>query len=163
METVLTAVVSRLLKKFIRRTDGGESGGGAPGEDRQKQKEDLRVRLTNGKVVLHNLDLDLNAIGLSTSGEHGDDGARPLVTVERAFAKELSVSIPWTALSTKAIEICLDTVEVVLDVNEDAGPRGDSGGRASTTGEDRRGGGDVAPGDLDGEASDAPDAPDGLK
>ena len=156
METVLTAVVSRLLKKFIRTTDGGESGGGAPGEDRQKQKEDLRVRLTNGKVVLHNLDLDLNAIGLSTSGEHGDDGARPLVTVERAFAKELSVSIPWTALSTKAIEICLDTVEVVLDVNEDAGPREDSGGRASTTGEDRRGGGDVAPGDLDGEASNAP-------
>ena len=45
METVLTAVVSRLLKKFIRTTDGtrapdgGESGGGAPGEDRQKQKK----------------------------------------------------------------------------------------------------------------------------
>ena len=97
METVLTAVVSRLLKKFIKHNANGESG------------EDLRVRLSNGRVLLHNLELDLSTLFAPSSS----------VAVSRAFAKELSVDIPWTSLGSEAIDICLDTVEVVLDVADD--------------------------------------------
>ncbi|UPR02063.1 hypothetical protein HOP50_09g53870 [Chloropicon primus] len=110
METVLTAVVTRLLKKFVKTKAN-------------KQGEDLRVRLTNGRVVLHNLELNLKALGLNQDDDNDNDNDKGkesggLVTVRRAFAKELSVNIPWTALSTDAIEVCLDTVEVVLDVRD---------------------------------------------
>ena len=106
METVLTAVATRLLKKFVKRTDG--------------QGEDLRVRLTNGAVVLHNLELNLAALGLGGESTTTTSSSGR-IAVRRAFAKELSLTIPWTALSTGEVEVCLDTVEVLVDLNRKGG------------------------------------------
>ena len=112
METVLTAVATRLLKKFVKRTDG--------------QGEDLRVRLTNGAVVLHNLELNLAALGLGGESTTTTSSSGR-IAVRRAFAKELSLTIPWTALSTGEVEVCLDTVEVLVDLNRKGGEGGSEG------------------------------------
>ncbi len=92
METVLTAVVTRLLKRFIKTEDA---------------TSDLRVRLNKGSVLLHDLDLNLDSLFAHS---------RSPIAVRRAFTKTLTVKIPWTALGTRPMELCLDTVEIVLEV-----------------------------------------------
>eukprot|EP00884_Botryococcus_braunii_P012745 jgi/Botrbrau1/21471/Bobra.0216s0079.1 len=91
MERLLTSLVNQWLQRFIKRA--GDAG------------NDVRVSLSGGKASLHNLELDLSSLlqGLP-------------ITVSRAFAKQLTISVPWTALSTQPIQLVLDTVEVIVDV-----------------------------------------------
>lgn len=79
MDRLLTPIVSRLLSRFVKSAAG-------------KDGSDLRASLSGGKVVLYNLELDLGALfeGLP-------------VVVDRAFAKQLTVSIPWTSLGSQPI------------------------------------------------------------
>lgn len=81
MERLLTPIVSRLLSRFVKSAAG-------------KDRSDLRASLSGGKVVLYNLELDLMSLfeGLP-------------VLVERAFAKQLTVSIPWTSLGAQPIQV----------------------------------------------------------
>ena len=81
MERLLTPIVSRLLSRFVKSAAG-------------KDGSDLRASLSGGKVVLYNLELDLMSLfeGLP-------------VLVERAFAKQLTVSIPWTSLGAQPIQV----------------------------------------------------------
>lgn len=81
METFLTPVVARLLSRFVKSAAGRD----AP---------DLRANLQGGSLVLHNLELDLDAF------LH----ALP-VGVSRAFAGRLTVSIPWTSLASQPIQV----------------------------------------------------------
>ena len=80
MERLLTPLVVRLLRRFVKST--GESG------------SDVRASLSGGGVVLHNLELDLASLfeGLP-------------VAVDRAFAKRLTVAIPWTSLGSQPIQV----------------------------------------------------------
>jgi hypothetical protein len=82
METILTPVVSRLLRSFIKSADGEEGAS-------------LRVTFTRGCLVLHNLELNLVPL-LGTLADVG---------VKRAFARELRIEIPWTSLGYKPIEV----------------------------------------------------------
>ena len=83
MELLLTPVVSRLLRRFIKSADGQASS-------------NLRVSLSRGSVVLHNLELDLDELLHKL----------PL-RVERAFARQLRIVIPWTSLATQPIQVAL--------------------------------------------------------
>jgi hypothetical protein len=66
----------------------------------------LQVSFSRGNVLtLHNLELNLAPLL---------GGAAALVHVRRAFARRLSITIPWTALTTQPIQVVLDTVELVL-------------------------------------------------
>ena len=80
METFLTPVVARMLSRFVK-----SAAGDAP---------DLRANLQGGKLVLHNLELDLDTF------LH----ALP-VGVSRAFAGRLTVYIPWTSLASQPIQV----------------------------------------------------------
>ena len=70
----------RLLQRFIKSAAG-------------ERASDLRVSLSGGSLVLANLELNLDALL----------GRLPL-RVERAYARQLRVTVPWTALATQAIQ-----------------------------------------------------------
>ncbi|KAL0034546.1 hypothetical protein WJX79_007807 [Trebouxia sp. C0005] len=108
MEVLLTPVVNKLLKRFIKSAEG-------------RSGSSLRVALSGDSVVLHNLELNLEPLlhNLPT-------------TVERAFARQLKLVIPWTSLATQPIQVLLDTVEVVLSLSD----------KQSGSGVDRLGGAD---------------------
>ena len=80
MESLLTSVVNRALKRFIKRAGG-------------RERADLRVSLSRGGVLLRNLELDLDSVvqGLP-------------VVVHRAFARELRLAVSWTALASEPLQ-----------------------------------------------------------
>lgn len=83
MELLLGSLVYRLLARFVVSA-GGESG------------STLRVSLSaGGTVVLKSLELNLDPLL----------GRLPL-RVKRAYAQQLQISIPWTALATQPIQVC---------------------------------------------------------
>ncbi|KAK9830052.1 hypothetical protein WJX72_009438 [[Myrmecia] bisecta] len=94
MELLLTPIVTRLLRSFIKSA-AGEAG------------SDLRVSLSGGSVLLHNLELNLEPVVKNLP-----------IGVQRAFARQLKVVIPWTSLATQPIQVILDTVEVVVALTE---------------------------------------------
>lgn len=57
-------------------------------------------------MVLHNLELNLDALlqGLP-------------VAVERAFARQLTLVIPWTSLATQPIQVCKHSYEAFVTAN----------------------------------------------
>ena len=75
-----TLLVRRLLQRFIKSAAG-------------ERASDLRVSLSGGSLVLANLELNLDALL----------GRLPL-RVERAYARQLRVTVPWTALATQPIQ-----------------------------------------------------------
>ena len=81
MERLLTPIVSRLLSRFVKSAAGRDGS-------------NLRASLSGGKVVLHNLELNLTSLfeGLP-------------VTVDRAFAMQLTINIPWTSLGSQPIQV----------------------------------------------------------
>lgn len=81
MEVLLTPVVNKLLRRYIKSAEG-------------RSGSSLRVSLSGGSVVLHNLELNLDPLL----------GGLP-VKVERAFARQLRLVIPWTALATQPIQV----------------------------------------------------------
>ena len=89
MELLLTPVVSRLLRRFIKSADGQASS-------------NLRVSLSRGSVVLQNLELDLDELLHKLP-----------VRVERAFARQLRIVIPWTSLATQPIQVSMACVKGV--------------------------------------------------
>lgn len=80
MEVLLTPVVNKLLKRFVKSAEG-------------RSGSSLRVALSGGSVLLHNLELNLEPLLQNFP-----------VTVERAFARQLKLVIPWTALATQPIQ-----------------------------------------------------------
>ena len=82
MEVLLTPVVNRILKRIIKSAEG-------------RSGLNLRVSLSGGSVVLHNLELNLEPLLQNLP-----------VNVERAFARELKIVIPWTSLATQPIQVC---------------------------------------------------------
>lgn len=97
MDLLLTPLVTRLLKQYVKRSSEGAG-------------RDLKVSFSRGNVLtLHNLELDLAPLL---------GGAASLAHVRRAFARRLSITIPWTALTTQPIQVVLDTVELVLSAAE---------------------------------------------
>ncbi len=70
----------RLLQRFIRSAAG-------------ERASDLRVSLSGGSLLLTNLELNLDSLL----------GHLP-VQVERAYARQLRISVPWTALATQPIQ-----------------------------------------------------------
>ncbi len=70
----------RLLQRFIKSAAG-------------ERASDLRVSLSGGSLLLTNLELNLDALV----------GRLPL-RVERAYARQLRVTVPWTALATQPIQ-----------------------------------------------------------
>ena len=81
MESLLTPLVGRLLSNFVKSAAGNDGS-------------DLRASLQGGNVSLHNLELNLDSLLHKLP-----------VAVERAFAKQLTVSIPWTRLNSQPIEV----------------------------------------------------------
>ncbi|KAL4436856.1 hypothetical protein ABPG75_003995 [Micractinium tetrahymenae] len=99
MDLLLTPLVTRLLKQYVKRSSEGAG-------------RDLKVSFSRGNVLtLHNLELNLAPLL---------GGAAALAHVRRAFARRLSITIPWTALTTQPIQVVLDTVELVLAAAEQA-------------------------------------------
>ena len=122
MDVLLTPVVNRLLRRFIK---------GAAG----KEVSQLRVSLSRGSVALHHLELNLDELT-----------AQLPVTVKRAYARQLTISVPWASFTSQPLQVSirpacvqqvcsekfwasnyhlvhflqvtLDTVEVVLALNE---------------------------------------------
>ena len=80
MDALLTPVVTHFLKSFIKTASGEEAS-------------KLRVSLSRG-VVLHNLELNLDRL----------TSKLPL-RIERAFAKQLTLRISWTALAQQPIQV----------------------------------------------------------
>lgn len=56
-------------------------------------------------------------------------------SIVRAFARQLSIKIPWTKLATDPIEVVLDTVECVLAEGKEppANPKNLSKGKPAAT------------------------------
>jgi len=92
MDLLLTPIVQRLLQRFVKSSDEGSG-------------RDLKVSLSRaGAIVLNNLALDLEPLLDKV----------PSLQAKRAFARQLTINIPWTALTSQPIQIVLDTVELVL-------------------------------------------------
>ena len=100
MELLLTPVVSRLLRRFIKSADGQASS-------------NLRVSLSRGSVVLQNLELDLDELLHKLP-----------VRVERAFARQLRIVIPWTSLATQPIQVTMACMKVPPAVEASQGCQG---------------------------------------
>ena len=84
MERLLTPVVTRLLERFVKRSQEEDFG-------------KFKVALSGaGGFSLHNLELDLGSV--LPAG---------LVESRRAFARSLQIKVPWTALNTQPIEVSL--------------------------------------------------------
>ena len=81
MEVLLTPVVNKILKRFIKSAEG-------------RSGSSLRVSLSGDSVVLHNLELNLEPLLHNLP-----------VAVERAFARQLKLVIPWTSLATQPIQV----------------------------------------------------------
>lgn len=81
MESLLTPVVSRLLSRFVKKAAGSDGS-------------DLRASLQGGSVVLNNLELNLVSVLQKLP-----------VGAQRAFAKKLTVAIPWTSLASQPIQV----------------------------------------------------------
>ena len=75
-----TLLERRLLQRFIKSAAG-------------ERASDLRVSLSGGSLVLANLELNLDALL-----------RRLPLRVERAYARQLRVTVPWTALATQPIQ-----------------------------------------------------------
>ncbi|KAK9810603.1 hypothetical protein WJX73_003685 [Symbiochloris irregularis] len=94
MDVLLTPVVNRLLRRFIKQAAG-------------KEVSQLRVSLSRGSVALHHLELNLDELT-----------AQLPVTVKRAYARQLTLSVPWASFTSQPLQVTLDTVEVVLALND---------------------------------------------
>lgn len=82
MELLLTPLIQSTLKRFIKSSVEGSGS-------------DLKVTLNRGTITLHNLELNLEPL-LSNF---------PLLRAKRAFARELKIYIPWTALTSQPIQV----------------------------------------------------------
>ena len=85
-----------------------------------KSAANLRVVLDNNSLVLRQVELNLSALTA---------GAR--LGVERAFAAELRVHIPWGSIASAPLEVTLSGVEVVLVQDDDAAAPGPEGAPAA--------------------------------
>lgn len=84
MDLLLTPLLNRVLRKFIRSSSEGAGS-------------ELRVSLSSrGTLTLHNLELCLDLL-LEGVG---------FLSVSRAFARKLQVTVPWTGLTTQPIQVC---------------------------------------------------------
>jgi hypothetical protein len=84
MERLLTPLVTRWLERFVKRSQEGDAG-------------KFKVALSGaGGFSLHNLELDLGSVLPAE-----------LLESRRAFARSLQIKVPWTALNTQPIEVCL--------------------------------------------------------
>ena len=103
-ERVASRIVSRFLQRFVRTVEGEEVAA-------------VRVALQQGALVLHNLDLNLSGawpeLFAATAPRRLTAGASRkafvpaggATTVERAFAQELRISVPWSSLGTDPLEV----------------------------------------------------------
>ncbi len=99
---VASRLVSNFLQRFVRTVAGEEVSA-------------LRVQLTGGALVL--LDLDLNLAGTAHARDVLTAAAARLtacgaaltpaggVVVQRAYAAELRITVPWGALATEPLEV----------------------------------------------------------
>lgn len=81
MDVLLTPVVNRFLRRFIKKASGEETS-------------QLRVSLSRGSVALHNLELNLDELS-----------DRLPVSVRRAFARQLTISVPWTSFVSRPLQV----------------------------------------------------------
>jgi hypothetical protein len=83
MERLLTPLVHRYLRKFVKSSQEGVN-------------ETFKASLSGGGgIALHNLELDVQPL-LPVGGT---------IFAQRAFARALHINIPWTALNTQPIEV----------------------------------------------------------
>ncbi len=99
---VASRLVSNFLQRFVRTVAGEEVSA-------------LRVQLTGGALVL--LDLDLNLAGTAHARDAACCRSKQLtacgaalipaggVVVQRAYAAELRITVPWGALATEPLEV----------------------------------------------------------
>jgi len=91
MERFLTPLVTRLLERFVKRSQEGDAS-------------KFKVALSGaGGFSLHNLELDLGSILPAE-----------LIQSRRAFARFLQIKVPWTALNTQPIEVGLRAQEILI-------------------------------------------------
>lgn len=84
MDRLLTPLVTRVLQQYVKQSSEGAGS-------------DLKVSFSRGNVLtLHNLELNLAPLL---------GGAAALAHVRRAFARRLSITIPWTALTSQPIQV----------------------------------------------------------
>ena len=81
MEVLLTPVVNRLLRRFIKKAAGEEVS-------------QLRVSLSRGSVALHHLELNLDELT-----------AQLPVTVRRAYARQLTIKVPWASFTSQPLQV----------------------------------------------------------
>jgi hypothetical protein len=123
---ILTPLVQSALQRFVKSSEEGVAGV-------------LKASVSGGGgVTLHNLELNLDSLL---------GGAAPGLRVKRAFAKQLSIAIPWRALTTQPISVVLDAVEIQLcpadgaDGADGAAPVDEGGGSESGDDDAAAGGG----------------------
>lgn len=81
MDVLLTPVVNRFLRRFIKQAAGQEVS-------------QLRVSLSRGSVALHHLELNLDELT-----------AQLPVTVRRAYARQLTISVPWASFTSQPLQV----------------------------------------------------------
>jgi hypothetical protein len=133
---VAASLVSRVLQRFVKKVGGEDIG-------------TLRVKLDGSSLTLRDLDLNvdgalclqacqfctvdliaLSSIAVVPSGSSS-------VVVDRAFASELTVTVPWSRLGSDPLGIAIHDVHIVLSLRSaDAGQAGDHfGGKQSQAAE----------------------------
>eukprot|EP01083_Nonionella_stella_P243398 848157_1 len=73
---------------------------------------DLKLSLWGGDVVLNNLDLRLDVLSKTLKLDYP-------YHVSRGFIERLQIHIPWTALTTKPVEITLDSLQCTISCSSD--------------------------------------------
>lgn len=111
MQSLFQNIVSlNPLKKLIASTIQAQLS---------KYIEDIRLEelgLLGGNIVLENLELRKDVIQELMGIPLGFD-------LSRGFIKELRISIPWTRLTTKPIEIKFHTIEIIVSPTHNAPTR----------------------------------------
>ncbi|XP_065177924.1 uncharacterized protein LOC135808631 [Sycon ciliatum] len=93
LEGYITPLLTSYLQKYVKNI----------------KPSDLKLSIWGGDVVLNNLELRLNVL-------------EELVPIPIRFVsgriRELKIHVPWTALSYEAVVVSIDTIECVLEWNE---------------------------------------------
>src|SRR4051812_634992 len=94
---VLQRYLTRLLLAYARRYIRGLAG-------------ELQLSFWQGDVVLHDLDLRLDVL-------HRVLGLPRHMHFTRGFVRVLRIHIPWTALTTRPVEVTLEHIECVVQAS----------------------------------------------
>jgi hypothetical protein len=104
METVISLLISAQIERYI------------------VNPPEIKLSLWSGDVVLHNVDLRVDALAPLLFGQQHRSHS---IHLARAFVRELRIRVPLTALASQPVVVALDSVELSFVATPSSAAAGD--------------------------------------